>query len=149
MNSWLILQTRPRWEKKASDLLFQKGLEAFCPLLLVKRKWSDRIKLIRQPLFPLYVFVKVSEEGRTTVRLTPGAVNFVVKDRKPVIIKEKTIEAIKQFQEKYPYLEVRTTIDERTVPPYQSRKLYVDGLDVYLIGWLQPQLIAESTDKKQ
>jgi hypothetical protein len=44
---------------------------------------------------------------------------------------------------------VRTTIDQRTAPPYQSGKLYVEGLDVYLIGWLQPQLIAESTDKKQ
>jgi transcription antitermination factor NusG len=93
--------------------------------------------------------VKTNEEGRTTVRLTPGAVNFVVKDRKPVVIREKTIEAIKQFQEKYPYLEVRTTIDGLTAQPYQNAKLYVEGLNVYLIGSLQPHLIAESTDKQQ
>ncbi|MEY3687769.1 MAG: hypothetical protein RIR84_610, partial [Bacteroidota bacterium] len=48
---WYALYTKPRWEKKVDKALQQKGIEAYCPLNRVKRKWSDRIKTIEEPLF--------------------------------------------------------------------------------------------------
>lgn len=147
MNSWLVLQTRPRWEKKFSLLLAEKGFEVFCPLQNVKRQWSDRIKLIQQPVFPLYVFVKISENERTTVRLTPGVVNFVVKERKPVVIREKTIQGVRKFQAKYSLLDVKPVSESLSMPSYLNKKLFIEGLDMYLIGLTQPYFIAESTDK--
>lgn len=94
---WLAVYTRPRWEKKVNRLLAEKGLESYCPLNKVRRKWSDRIKLVEEPLFKSYVFVKVSEAERAEVRLTTGAVNFVYWNGKPAVIREKEINAIKRF----------------------------------------------------
>ena len=104
---WLAVYTRPRWEKKVNQLLIEKGLESYCPLNKVRRKWSDRIKIVEEPLFKSYVFVRVNDDDRSTVRMTNGAINFVYWDGKPALIKEKEIIAIKRFLNEYEQVEVR------------------------------------------
>lgn len=104
---WLAIYTRPRWEKKVTRLLAEKGLESYCPLNKVRRKWSDRVKIVEEPLFKSYVFVKVSDEDRTAVRMTAGAVNFVYWLGKPAVIKEKEINAIKRFLNEHENVEAR------------------------------------------
>jgi transcription antitermination factor NusG len=98
---WFAIYTRPRWEKKVNLLLQEKGVESYCPLNKVKRKWSDRVKIIEEPLFKSYVFVKVSDEEKTTVRMTAGVMNFIYWNKKPAIIKEKEILTIKRFLDEY------------------------------------------------
>jgi transcription antitermination factor NusG len=104
---WLALYSRPRWEKKVAQLLTEKGLESYCPVNKVRRKWSDRVKLVEEPLFKSYVFVRVTDEDRTAVRMTPGVINFVYWNGKPALIKEKEISAIKQFLNDYENVEVK------------------------------------------
>jgi transcription antitermination factor NusG len=104
---WLAVYTRPRWEKKVNQLLAEKGVESYCPLNKVKRKWSDRVKVVEEPLFKSYVFVKVSDEDRSTVRMTNGAINFIYWNGKPAVIKEKEITAIKRFLDEYEHVEAR------------------------------------------
>lgn len=104
---WLAIYTRPKWEKKVNQLLIEKGVESYCPLNRVRRKWSDRIKIVDEPLFKSYVFVKVDEEERSNVRLTNGAVNFVYWNGKPAVIKEREINAIRRFLNEYENVEVR------------------------------------------
>lgn len=101
------MYTRPRWEKKVNQLLKEKGLESYCPLNKVRRKWSDRVKIIEEPLFKSYVFVKVNDGDRSAVRMTSGAINFVYWDGKPAVIKEKEITAIKRFLDEYENVEAR------------------------------------------
>lgn len=103
---WFVVYTRPRWEKKVHTLLMAKGIESYCPLNKVRRKWSDRIKVVEEPLFKSYVFVKVNEEGRTPVRMTDGVVNFVYWNGKPAIVKEKEIHIIKSFLDEYPQVTI-------------------------------------------
>ena len=103
---WFAIYTKPRWEKKVHQLLTDKSIETYCPLNKVRRQWSDRVKTIEEPLFKSYVFVKVSEEDRTKVRMTDGVINFVYWDKKPAIIKEKEIHAIKRFLDEYENVEV-------------------------------------------
>ncbi len=105
-NKWYAIYTRPRWEKKVNGLLVQKGIESYCPLNKVRRKWSDRIKTIDEPLFKSYVFVKVSDDQRTSVRMTNGVVNFVYWNGKPAIIKEKEIQTIKRFLDEFENIQV-------------------------------------------
>ncbi len=88
---WYVIYTRPRWEKKVHSLLHTKGIESYCPLNKVRRKWSDRVKLVEEPLFKSYVFVKTNEEGRTAVRMTDGVVNFLYWNGKPGLVKEKRL----------------------------------------------------------
>jgi transcription antitermination factor NusG len=103
---WYAIYTRPRWEKKVNTLLLEKSIESYCPLNKVRRKWSDRIKLIEEPLFKSYVFVKIEENQRTNVRMTSGVVNFVYWNGKPAVIKEKEIQTIKRFLDEYQNVEV-------------------------------------------
>ena len=104
---WLAIYSRPRWEKKVNQLLTEKGLESYCPLNKVRRKWSDRMKIVEEPLFKSYVFVKINDEDRSVVRMTPGVINFVYWDGKPALIKEKEINAIRQFLNEYENVEVK------------------------------------------
>ncbi len=104
---WLAVYTRPRWEKKVNQLLIEKGLESYCPLNKVRRKWSDRVKIVEEPVFKSYVFVKVSDDDRKAVRMTNGAINFVYWAGKPAVIKEKEITAIKRFLDEYENVEAR------------------------------------------
>lgn len=103
---WYAVYTRPRWEKKVNNLLQQKNIESYCPLNKVRRKWSDRVKMVEEPLFKSYVFVKIDEHGRTAVRMTDGVVNFVYWDGKPAVIKEKEIQAIKLFLDEHENVEL-------------------------------------------
>ena len=104
---WFALYTKPRWEKKVNSLLNDKGIECYCPLNRVKRKWTDRIKTIEEPLFKSYVFVKVDDTERTKVRLTNGVINFVYWNGKPAIVKEKEIQTIKRFLDEHEAVQVR------------------------------------------
>ena len=111
VRKWLAVYTRPRWEKKVNQLLKEKGVESYCPLNKVRRKWSDRVKLIEEPLFKSYVFVKVTDDDRSVVRMTPGAINFVYWQGKPAVIKEKEISAIKRFLDEYENVEARSSVE--------------------------------------
>lgn len=107
IRKWLAVYTRPRWEKKVDKLLGEKGVERYCPLNKVRRKWSDRIKIVEEPLFKSYVFVKVNDQDRTAVRMTPGVINFVYWQGKPAVIKEKEINAIRRFLDEYENVKVK------------------------------------------
>jgi len=107
IRKWLAVYTRPRWEKKVNQLLSDKGVESYCPLNKVRRKWSDRVKVVEEPLFKSYVFVKVNDEDRSDVRMTPGVINFVYWEGRPAVIKEKEISAIKRFLDEYENVEVQ------------------------------------------
>jgi transcription antitermination factor NusG len=163
---WLAIYTKPRWEKKVSTLLQQKGIEAYCPLNKVRRKWSDRIKLVEEPLFKSYVFVKITEEQRTDVRMTNGVVNFVYWNSKPAIIKEKEIQTIKRFLDEYENVEaIKTEVKEGervvvTSGPMMDQegkvvevknktvKVSIDSLGYMLIAYIdKSKLISAQTHK--
>ena len=156
MNFWSVIQTRSRWEKKVVRLLQQKGIEVFCPLQKARSQWSDRVKTIEKPLFKSVIFVKITEDQRTIVRLTEGVLNFVSRNGKPVVLKEKIIQGIRQFQAAFPeltVLEPGTAQNGHPHPPVQSGKnnaasLWIDGLNCLLVpGLTQAKLIEAATDK--
>ncbi len=105
---WLVVYTKPRWEKKVAKLLGEKGVEHFCPLNKVSRKWSDRKKIVEEPLFKSYVFVKIEETDRTKVRMVNGVLNFVFWLGKPAIVKENEIENIKRFLGEHENVQVKS-----------------------------------------
>lgn len=104
---WYAVYTKPRWEKKVSELIEKKGLEAYCPLTKIRRRWSDRYKTVEEPLFKSYVFVKIKEEDKIRIRLTDGVVNFVYWLGSPAIIHPEEIDVIKKFLNEYRDIEAR------------------------------------------
>ncbi len=94
---WYAVYTKPRWEKKIDSVLIRKGIESWCPLQKIERQWSDRKKIIEDPLFKSYVFVRISNEEKTKVLMTDGVLNFVHYLGKPAVIKNDEVDTIKRY----------------------------------------------------
>jgi transcription antitermination factor NusG len=157
MQDWLVVQIRPRWEKKVARLLAEKGIEIFCPLVKERRQWSDRIKTIDVPLLKAYVFVRIDETQRTSVRLTEGVINFLYKNGKPVLIKEKLIQQIREFHQTHPEA---VAVEPDALSNFADTALrfcatkncktgvLIEALNIILVAGLFPsQLIEASTAK--
>src|SRR6476619_2013170 len=98
---WYAVYTRPRWEKKVAEILSRKKIENYCPLNKLLRQWSDRKKIVFEPLFTSYVFVKAAEKEHSEIRKIDGIINFVYWINKPAIIRNEEIESIKEFLKEY------------------------------------------------
>jgi transcription antitermination factor NusG len=94
---WYAVYTRARWEKKVADLLTRKDIENYCPLNRVKKQWADRKKMVLEPLFTSYVFVKVAEKEHVQLKKTDGVINLVYWLGKPAVIREVEIDTIHRF----------------------------------------------------
>lgn len=80
-----------------ADILTRNKIENYCPLNKVMRQWSDRKKIVLEPLFTSYVFVKVTEKEHLTLKKTDGVINLVYWLNKPAVIPEHEIDAIRRF----------------------------------------------------
>lgn len=94
---WLVIYTRPRWEKKVDKLLKIQDIKSYCPLRSVTNQWADRKKVVDLPLFSGYVFVWVNECEEYKVRQTLGVLNFIYYMGKPAIIRDHIIEKIENL----------------------------------------------------
>lgn len=94
---WYAVYTRPRWEKKVAETLSRRKVENYCPINKVVRQWSDRKKIVYEPLFTSYVFVHVSDAEMVSLKQTNGVINLVYWLGKPAVIIDSEIDAIKKF----------------------------------------------------
>ncbi len=94
---WLVVYTKPRWEKKVDSFLIRKGIESWCPVTKIEKIWTDRKKIIDEPIFKSYVFVRVDEVERYEVLITSGVLNFIYHLGKPAIVRDTDIDTIKRY----------------------------------------------------
>ena len=80
-----------------ASLLDIKNIEHYCPLNKVTKQWSDRKKVIEEPLFKGYVFVCIEENKKWDVSKTDGVLNFVYWLGKPAVVKDSDIKNIRKF----------------------------------------------------
>jgi transcription antitermination factor NusG len=98
---WYAVYTRPKWEKKVAEQLTRKKINNYCPLNKVQQQWSDRGKMLYEPLFASYVFVQLVDKDSASVLQATGVVNFVYWLGSPVIIRDEEIDAIRSFVSEY------------------------------------------------
>ena len=103
---WYALYTKPRWEKKVARLLDGQDIENYCPINKVTRQWSDRKKVVLEPVFKGYVFVKIGEAEKWDVKKVNGVLNYVYWLGKPAIIREEEILTIRKFLNEFTGVEV-------------------------------------------
>ena len=94
---WHVLYTKSRQEKSVAKKLEELGLEVYCPLKRIRRKWSDRWKWVEMPLFTSYCFVRLKEEERDLVFQSPGVVQYVFWLNKPAVVRDEEIDQIKTW----------------------------------------------------
>jgi len=154
---WYALYTKPRWEKKVHALLTEKKIKSYCPLNKVRKKWSDRIKTVEEPLFKSYVFAHVNEEEQTKVRMTAGVMNFVYWQGRPAVIPAREIETIRKFLNEYENVtaeplevkeESRVTIKQGLFMDHEAKVLKIEGNRVKVVIESIGYSLIASVDKK-
>jgi transcriptional antiterminator RfaH len=92
LERWLVVYTKSRQEKKTEERLIEMGIEAYCPMMIKERKWSDRIKKVAFPIFSCYCFVKVKPSQERKVVELDCVSRFVYWQGRPAVVKDKEIE---------------------------------------------------------
>lgn len=98
-NNWYVLYTSARAEKQVRERIAAKGIECWLPLHRAPRVWSDRVKMVDIPLFNSYVFVRCKDHELRELLKVYGVARIVYYDGRPAIIRQKEIDAIKEFLE--------------------------------------------------
>lgn len=97
--SWYAVHTRAHHERHVAQLLKDKGLTTFLPLVTELRRWSDRWKSVESVLFGCYVFVKIAggnnNEDRVRVLRTDSVFDFVGVPGQGTPIPDEQIESIR------------------------------------------------------
>lgn len=126
--------------------LEEKRIEHYCPLVKVERQWSDRKKILLEPLFSGYVFVRVNEKDTAPVRKLDGCVNFVYWLSKPALIRDEEIDAIREFlrdHERVQLEKTRVRLDDRVKiinGPFLEKEGKVVGIKSRTVKVLLPSL---------
>ena len=104
--NWYVVYTRPRWEKKVAATLAEKGIVHYCPLNKVQKQWSDRKKIVMEPLFKGYVFVQVEDDLKWDIKQVDGILNYVYWLGKPALVRDEEIDTIRKFLQEFSDVEV-------------------------------------------
>jgi transcription antitermination factor NusG len=91
---WFALQVRTRHEPGIAGFLRAKEYEIFLPVYSCRKRWSDRVKTVENPLFPGYVFCRFDSQERLPILKTPGVIQVVGYNRIPVPVDDSEIHAI-------------------------------------------------------
>jgi transcription antitermination factor NusG len=104
MTRWYAIRASARWEVLASDELSRRGIETYLPLCRVKRRWSDRVKIIDQPLFSGYLFGRFRLADRIRVLESPGVRQIVGIGAAPAPIAANEIDNLRTLVAAHPLL---------------------------------------------
>src|SRR2546425_576567 len=96
---WYAVRVRARFERIAATHMSERGFESFLPSYKVRRRWSDRIKTIEQPLFPGYLFCRTDQRSRLPIMMVPGFLHFVGFGAGPAPIEDSELDSIRMVTE--------------------------------------------------
>ena len=112
---WHIVYTHSRTEKTVHTKIKKLGFEALLPVQREVRPWSDRRKVVEVPLFPNYVFVRISPQQRFKLLKIRELVDYVSFDQQPAFVSDEEIESVKRLarHEVNATFETSGSVDER------------------------------------
>ena len=99
--------------KKSTSGIDQKNIDCYLPLKIERKQWSDRIKVVENPLIRGYIFVNVSNREYYEVLITQGVRRYVCFEGSATAIPETQINDLKQFMQ-YLNTEVEVTSERIT-----------------------------------
>lgn len=105
--SWYVVHTRPRCEKKLSDFMKLEGYVTYLPLRAARHQYGNRIRTFMNPLFPGYTFCLVDARGLATLRQNRYVANALM-----VVEQEKLVRQLRQVER------VLAAGDQLEVQPY-------------------------------
>ena len=117
-SAWYALHTRTRFERRISQHIQLKHLEAYVPVTRARHRWSDRYQTVETPIFPGYVFVRATQdaEARLAILQTNGVYAFVTLNGVIAPISNEQISDLRRLEEKgaswspYPFLKTGSRV---------------------------------------
>ena len=106
---WYVLYTKPRNEKKVAQRLSEAGYNVYCPLQKVRRQWSDRTKVVEEPLFKSHLFIQIEDHRRDEVFSFPGTVRYLFWLRRPAKVRQVEINTIQKWLGDYNHEDIDIT----------------------------------------
>lgn len=109
---WFAAYTASRHEKNVSTQLAERRVESFLPLYQTVHNWKNRTRArLELPLFPSYVFVRISAGERAAVLQVPGVLSLVGSSKEAWALPDFEIESLRaglaqRRPEPHPYLVV-------------------------------------------
>jgi transcription antitermination factor NusG len=91
---WYVARTRPNHEKRVAEQLDHREMAHLLPLFNSIRQWKDRKVRLAMPLFPGYVFVRISLRERVRVLEVPGVAGLVGFGTRPAPLADEEIRSI-------------------------------------------------------
>jgi transcription antitermination factor NusG len=108
--SWYALHIRSRHEKRVAERLVSQSLETFLPLHRSRHTWKNGVHAdVDLPLFPCYLFARVSIHDRIRLLQHPGVLGFAASTARPTVISDEEISVLRTATERlkaepHPYL---------------------------------------------
>ena len=149
INYWYVVYTKPRWEKKISLKLSEKNIENYCPLNKIQKQWSDRKKIVLEPLFKGYIFIKIDENQKWEIKNVHGIINYVYWLGKPAKIREDEINTIKKFLQEFNQIEIEENIASKGKSVVIKQGIFMDYKGIVLeVFDNKAKVLIESMDIK-
>jgi len=117
--SWYAIYVKSRHEFIAHGELLKKGVETYLPTVSRLRQWKDRRKSVEFPLFPGYLFIRISPLPAEIMNVlkTMGVVSLLCSEKgSPAPLPAEEIDSLKLLVESgeefdiYPHLSEGTRV---------------------------------------
>jgi transcriptional antiterminator RfaH len=96
---WHVIHTKVREEFRALENLQNQGFEVFLPTCRVQKKYQQTLKLVTEPLFARYLFIRLSNVTSNwfPIRSTRGVAQLLRFGQSidPVVIPDAMVECLK------------------------------------------------------
>ncbi|HLA50053.1 MAG TPA: UpxY family transcription antiterminator [Thermodesulfovibrionia bacterium] len=141
-HKWYAVYVKSRHEFQVYERLNKKQIESFLPIVERLRRWKDRKKLITFPLFPGYLFVRISKSAqeRLSVLKIKGVVRLLSSlPGDPDPIPDEQINSLKRLMENkealdpYPYIDKGQRVRIKGGPLNGVEGILVEKLDKHLL----------------
>ena len=100
-SAWYVAQTQIQSEAKAGANLVQQGFEVYVPRYLRTVRHARRVNVVKAPLFPSYIFVRIDMETQRwrAINSTVGVKRLVGHEGTPARIATDVVEGLKEHEQ--------------------------------------------------
>ncbi len=119
---WYVAYTAGRHEKSVAKQLGERDVDHFLPLYEAIHRWRNGRHRVQLPLFPGYIFVRISAPDRCRVLQVPGVAYIVGSHGIPTALPQGDIEQIQNaihrgvVAQPFPYLKAGKRVEIRNGP---------------------------------
>jgi transcriptional antiterminator RfaH len=98
MHGWYLIQTKPKQEDRAVENLELQGVNAFCPKVFVEKIIRGKRKVLKEVLFPNYLFVQFDQDNVSalSINYTRGVNRIISFGNQPSTVPDELIAQLKK-----------------------------------------------------